>query len=373
MTDLINTYHKACQESGYSEDPLQRQAITSLQRIIDEVSSVSRLKQSIWHRLFRRIVNSEQQRVKGLYLWGGTGRGKTWLMHLFYQSLPIKEKMTIHFHAFMTEVHEKLSLMGKQKNPLCKLAAEYAQKTRVICLDEFIVTNITDAMILYGLLDSLYFHGVVIIMTSNRVPDDLYKNGLQRERFLPAINLIKENSTQIEINGADDYRLKLLDAADVMYVPEDEQTEKQMLARFEQLATGKGVAKKALVINHRQIMSIRCADDTVWFDFSVICGEQRAAHDYMEIAKTFHTVFISSIPVLFSEQDAYARRFMYLIDALYSYHVKLIFSAQAKPAELYRGVLVAFGFKRTASRLIEMQSHRYFEIEHQLDKPRFLS
>jgi len=309
-----------------------------------------------------------QQPIKGLYLWGGVGRGKTWLMNLFYEELAIKEKYRVHFHHFMLDIHGKLDSLSrqgkKQTDPLQHIARELAAQYRLLCIDEFIVTNITDAMILSELLQALLKLRVCLVATSNRVPDDLYLNGLQRERFLPAIDLIKQNTEVFHLDGGVDHRTALLELSDVYYSPITEDTDSKISLRMQELAITPVNKNVTLRILGRDIETVCCSEEVAWFEFDVICTSPRAAQDYIELAQRYSTIIISNIPVLDENSDDQARRFIYLIDELYDRSVKLIASAEAAPDNLYRGNMLEFAFHRTSSRLIEMRSHQYLSQSH---------
>jgi cell division protein ZapE len=361
---LIEHYHQALRQPDMVHDAAQEQAILKLASLSNELATHRPFALLCTLRKFSPLQRFRPQPAHGLYLWGSVGRGKTWLMNLFYEELPIKEKKRMHFHPFMLDIHQQLGTLKKQKNPLQQIARELAKKYRVICIDEFIVTNITDAMILSELLHNLFRNQVRLVATSNRVPDNLYLNGLQRERFLPAIELIKKHNEVFHLDGGVDHRTSLLELADVYYYPIDESTGQRMEQRIRELAITPVVENKILTILDREIMTVRCSDEIAWFDFDVICSTPRAAQDYILIAQQYSTVFISNIPVLDEHSDDKARRFIYLIDALYDRNVKLIASARSEPERIYRGTMLEFAFHRTSSRLIEMRSHHYLRKPH---------
>lgn len=315
-------------------------------------------------RLFNRLLKAKKSPVSGLYLWGGVGRGKTWMMDLFFDTLPFEEKIRLHFHHFMRAVHDQLSLLKGQQNPLKLIARNFAKKYIILCLDEFHVADITDAMLLYGLLDALFSEGVSLVATSNQAPDELYKNGLQRERFIPAIELIKRHTEVVNIDGDLDHRLRLLEKADTWYDARQADSQATLRARFEELAPCQGTENDGLRINYRNIEALMCADDVAWFSFNALCAGPRASADYIEIARRFHTLFISDIPVMNDAIDDQARRFVNMIDEFYDRNLKLIISADAGPDRLYQGESLAFEFERTASRLEEMRSHEYLQRPH---------
>lgn len=366
---LTEQYKKALQQPDMVDDAIQQQAIYKLETLSRQLTANdknSRLDKIINILSFKKHKNKP---LAGIYLWGGVGRGKTWLMNLFYEELPVKEKYRIHFHHFMLDIHEKLGNLnkqndGKQKNPLQQIAKDLAQSYKLLCIDEFIVTNITDAMILSELLHALFKHQVCLVATSNRIPDDLYINGLQRERFLPAIELIKSHTEVFHLDSGVDHRTSLLEQSDVYCFPIVDDTQQKITQRMQELAITPVVEKKILTIQNRKIETIRCSDDIAWFDFNVICTTPRAAQDYIELAQQFNTVIISNIDVMDEYSDDMARRFIYLIDELYDRNVKFIASANAAPEDLYQGDMLEFAFHRTSSRLIEMRSHQYLSQPH---------
>ena len=360
----IEVYHQDLKKNGYIDDPAQKQAVNALQHLYDELLANPTAKITFIQRLLNLLTNCHTVPVKGLYIWGEVGRGKTWLMNLFYESLPFENKLRLHFHHFMLDIHEQLASLHNLKNPLTVIASDFARKYRVLCLDEFIVTNITDAMLLSGLLEALVDNGVTLVATSNRIPDDLYKNGLQRERFLPAIDLIKQHTNVMHIDGDTDHRIALLEQDDVYYTPVTANTNDELRKRMEALAPCRIVYDHVLTIHKRPIKTLMHADEIAWFEFDILCGAPRAAPDYIELAKEYHTIILSNVPVMDENLDDKARRFIYLIDELYDRSVKLIISADAAPEKLYTGDMLDFAFNRTSSRLIEMRSREYLEKPH---------
>jgi cell division protein ZapE len=358
-------YRLIIQSGSHREDPAQQIAIETFQQIYDRLSAECEQSSRFIPALLDKLLGKKSNPVQGLYLWGDVGRGKTWLMSLFYESLPFENKQRLHFHHFMLDVHKRLGELQNQKNPLHIIARDYAEKYRVLCLDEFIVTNITDAMLLYGLLEALFSHGLTLIATSNRVPDDLYLNGLQRERFLPAIDLIRQHTQVLHLDGDTDHRLALLEQSDVYYTPITQTTHHKLERRMELLATDHIEKNKILNVLNREIQTIACSNEIVWFDFEVLCNAPRAAQDYIVLAKDFHTILLSNVPIMDEYQDDKARRFIYLIDELYDKSVKLILSTETVPDQLYTGELLKFAFNRTRSRLIEMRSEEYLSKPHQ--------
>jgi len=364
---LLEHYQRALEQPDMVEDRTQRLAVEKLDRLTRHLASH---RPSMLERLKRRfpLLPVTITPITGLYLWGGVGRGKTWLMNMFYDALPFRDKKRIHFHHFMLDIHGKLDRLNKsvdrrKKDPLEKIARDIASQTRIICIDEFIVTNITDAMILSKLLHALFDNGVCIVATSNRVPDDLYLNGLQRERFLPAIELIRAHMDVFNLDGGVDHRTALLEVSDVYYHPIDESTHADIERRLDEISITPLVRNTAIEILGRKIPTIAHSEDVAWFEFDVICNAPRAAQDYIELAQRYNTIAVSNIPVLV-EQDDMARRFIYLIDELYDRNVKLIASALDAPQNLYKGTMLEFAFNRTSSRLVEMRSHKYLSSSH---------
>jgi len=357
-------YHRELEKNGFVSDASQKQAVDALQLLYDELAASTAAEFSFIKRLRCFFASFHAAPVKGLYIWGGVGRGKTWLMNLFYESLPFENKLRLHFHHFMLDVHEQLARLHNLKNPLTVIANGFAKNYRVLCLDEFIVTNITDAMLLSGLLEALVKNGVILVATSNRIPDDLYKNGLQRERFLPAIDLIKRHTHVMHIDGDTDHRIALLEQDDIYYTPVTTNTNDKLTKRMESLAPCTISYGRVLTIHKRPIKTLMHADEIAWFDFDALCDAPRATPDYIEIAHDYHTIILSNVPVMDENMDDKARRFIYLIDELYDRSVKLVISADAEPEKLYTGDMLNFAFNRTSSRLIEMRSKEYLEKPH---------
>ena len=354
-------YQTALERPDFHDDPGQRRALSHVQALHDELLRGDVRRRN--HGLLR-LFNRRPPLQKGLYLWGGVGRGKTFLMDGLYNSLPFAEKRRVHFHRFMQGVHEEMKKLPRSPDPLTVIARGLAGELRLLCLDEFHVNDIADAMLLSGLLHALMANGVAMVMTSNARPDELYKNGLQRERFLPAIDLIKHNTTVVQLEGGVDYRLNLIEKGGAYHVFRDGYDGRVICAQFLELAPGAPLQPAKLHINHHAIDVTAMSDDVVWFDFSALCETPRAAADYVEIARCFHTVLIDHVPVMDDSRNDVAKRFIDLIDALYDHGVKLIVTAQTDPAGLYRGSRLAFAFERAVSRLNEMRSHRYLAQAH---------
>ena len=358
-------YQQDLADPDFLPDPEQAAAVVHLDRLYgDLLASHDRKTPGILRRLVvRRDVLPLWEPVLGLYLWGGVGRGKTYLMDAFFDALPLEEKQRIHFHRFMRQVHRDLRRYEGEKNPLDLIAAAFARKTRVLCFDEFFVSDITDAMILAGLMGGLFERGVTLVATSNTAPDGLYQNGLQRTRFLPAIGLLKQHTVVVNVGGDTDFRLRQLERAELYHWPLDSGADESLMRCFRALAPDQGVAGRDLEIEGRIIASRWVADDVVWFDFAALCDGPRSQNDYIELAMEFHAVLLSNVPE-FVDQDDRARRFINLVDEFYDRNVKLVLSAEKPLAELYTRGCLGFEFERTRSRLLEMQSHDYLALQH---------
>lgn len=352
-------YEAISKQPDFVHDAAQAEAIAKLDALWHElIEFKSRRNQFLGRSLFSPDV------PKGLYVWGGVGRGKTLLMDAFYDCLPYRRKRRIHFHNFMAEVHHELKALAGEKDPLIALASNIAKSTRLLCFDEFHVNDIADAMILGRLLEALFARGVVLITTSNYPPDGLYPHGLQRQNFLPAIELLKRELRVINVDGGNDYRMSAKIRAPLYMVPANAENESSMNTMFERLSSGEEQDQTHLEVQGRQIAVKKLASNVVWFDFKDICGGPRAQDDYLEIAHTYATVFLSGIPRMTAEEAAEAQRFTWLVDVFYDNNVKLVASAEAPPAELYMDGVHASEFARTASRLTEMQSRSYLELPH---------
>ena len=305
-----------------------------------------------------------RETVRGLYVWGGVGRGKTFLMDLFFEHLQIEQKRRIHFHRMMHDVHERLKALDRVEDPLDKVAASIAKDTRVLCFDEFFVSDIGDAMILGRLLEGLFSRGVTLITTSNARPDDLYKEGLQRQRFLPAIELLKQYTDIVNMDGGTDYRLRILQKAGTYLSPDDAAAAEKLNYFFDETASVQVESDVSLDINGRDIRARRRAKGVAWFRFADICDGPRSQADYIEIARWYPSVIISGVPQFDALHDDQARRFISLVDEFYDRRVKLILSADVAVQDLYAGSRLTFEFDRTISRLIEMQSTTYLALPH---------
>lgn len=363
-------YQKDLKSNGFSHDPAQEMAVAHLQRLYDDLTASKRTQQapkgSLLNTLKRKLTPAPPNKIKGLYFWGGVGRGKTYLVDTFYNALPFEDKLRIHFHRFMHRVHEELKHLKGRSDPLPLIAEKLAKEARVICFDELFVQDITDAMLLGTLMEELFKRGVVLVATSNIVPDDLYKNGLQRQRFIPAIEAIKANCEVVNVDGGIDYRMRTLTQAEIYHAPLDEKADSNLVGYFNQLAPDHQAhsENKPIIINGREITARMEADDVAMFDFDVLCGGPRSQNDYMEISRLYHAVLLADVRQMGEKNDDIARRFIALVDEFYERHVKLIISAEAPLEELYSGGRLSFEFKRCISRLQEMQSHEYLAREH---------
>jgi cell division protein ZapE len=317
-----------------------------------------------WLDFFKATRLAGNDSELGLYIWGGVGRGKTFLMDLFFESLSIEAKKRIHFHRMMHEVHDRLAQLGDIEDPLDQVADDIARDTRVLCFDEFFVSDIGDAMILARLLQGLFARGVTLVATSNSAPDDLYRDGLQRQRFLPAIEQLKKHTRVVCLDGDTDYRLQLLQQDGTYLSPDDAVAQSKLQHYFDETASSKVSQDRCLRVNGRDIPTRACAKGVAWFQFENICDGPRSQNDYIEIARWFPVVIVSEVPVFDETLENQARRFIALVDEFYDRRVKLIVSANVDAVDLYRGERLSFEFDRTVSRLVEMQSAEYLAAPH---------
>ena len=353
-------YAEGVARGDWSDDPAQHAALRELDRLHAALSAPAKRK-GLLDTLFGKPATASPN---GLYLWGGVGRGKTFLIDLFYAGLPIREKRRTHFHRFMREVHERLRAHAGERGPLAIIAREWRAQLRVLVLDEFFVNDIGDAMLLGRLLGRLFEEGVIVVTSSNAAPRELYKDGLQRARFLPAIALIERHCNVVHLDSPHDYRLRALTRSPVYRAPLDDGSDAWLESRWRELGGDSGHRDAGIEIEGRRI-GVRARDNgMVWFDFAAVCEGPRGSADYIEIGTEFHTVLLGGVPVFDAQRDDATRRFITLIDELYDRHVNLICSADASPAALYRGERLTAAFERTASRLIEMQSAEYLALEH---------
>lgn len=351
-------YQARSQQQALSKDPYQERVLKHLDRLAQALTPGSTQDQG----LLARILGKKGSPA-GVYLWGGVGAGKTMLMDIFFEALPFPEKKRTHFHHFMRTIHANLKQQAKRSNPLEHVSRLIASQCRVLCLDEFIVTDITDAMILSGLLKNLFAAGVCLVTTSNTEPGELYKNGLQRERFLPAIELIKRHLQVIHLDNCIDYRLQTLQREGTYHYPLNDRTRQQMGSTFASLS-GCPAVEGEIEINHRPIAFRGMAKGVAWFDFQVLCKSARSQNDYIEIAGLFHSLLVSDIRAMDAQSDDAARRFLNLIDILYNHKVKLVIFADVPVTDLYKGKRLTAEFKRAVSRLFEMQSEEYLALPH---------
>ena len=365
----VARYRADLQAGLLQEDAAQFRAVGHFQRLFDDLARQDALPQPGMVSKLKSLLGRSAAPMpapRGLYLYGGVGRGKTYLMDVFYEALPFERKLRTHFHRFMQRVHAELATLKHQKNPLELVAKTLADEARVLCFDEFFVSDIGDAMILGGLLEHLMVQGVTLVATSNIEPEFLYENGLQRERFLPAIALLKSRTDIIELDNGTDYRLRSLQQAKIYYSPLGEGAQLELRNSFARLASDHaqhGTDTQIEVLG-RTVLAREFADDVVWFDFKQLCGGPRSPYDYIELAKIYHAVIVSDVPQLDASLDDMARRFISMVDEFYDRNVKLIISAQVPLLKLYSGTSLAFAFERTSSRLLEMQSEEYLAREH---------
>lgn len=365
MTPL-EKYRLDLRREDFVADKAQKRAVRLTERLYHELLQprAMPLASSWFARRLRRPRHTGVVPIKGLYFWGGVGRGKTYVVDSFYECLPLAEKSRLHFHGFMRRVHQELKTLKDVASPLERVADHIARGTRVLCFDEFHVTDITDAMLLGNLLKGLFARGVTLVATSNEHPDRLYWGGLQRERFLPAIDALKAHTEVFHFDSDTDYRLRALERAEIYHSPLDERAHDSLRRTFDAVAPDAGEEAGSIEIEGRNIDTVRRADGVVWFDFEAICSGPRAVADYIEIARLYQTVLVSNVPVMDSLHDDAARRFVHLVDEFYDRNVKLVLSAAAAPEGLYRGERLCGMFARTASRLHEMQSHDYLARPH---------
>jgi cell division protein ZapE len=355
--NVLEYYHQALAERGYQPDPAQQRAIERLQQAYEEWVAYKAQRASA----FKRLINRPDV-PGGVYLWGGVGRGKSFLMDSFYTAVPVVRKTRIHFHEFMRDVHRQLDTLKGMADPLNEVARLIAKKYRLICFDEFHVSDVADAMIMYNLLSALFANGVSFIMTSNYEPDTLYPNGLHRDRLLPTIALLKEKLDVLNVDAGIDYRKRALEQVTAYYTPLSAAADAALRQAYATLAEAHDEDPR-IRIEAREIRALRRAGGVIWFDFHTLCGGPRSQNDYLEIAAQFHTVILSDVPAMPASMSSEARRFTWLIDVFYDHKVKLLMSAAVPPEELYTEGMLANEFHRTVSRIIEMQSLEYMQAE----------
>jgi len=359
---LTDAYQALIAAGRLEPDLAQVTAIKALSRLQADLVAASR--PGAIARGFDRLLGRRRPAIRGVYLWGGVGRGKTLMMDLFFECLPFADKERAHFHRFMANVHKALKSLKDEANPLDQVADEIAVRSRIVCFDEFAVSDIADAMILGNLFTALFERGVALATTSNVKPEDLYRDGLQRQRFVPAIEAIRANTRVIEVNGKNDYRLRVLQRADVYQSPAGTEADERLAEYLAAIAPDTLLPPREIEVLGRSVSHRGYADGVIWFDFDAICDGPRSQDDYIELSRLYQTVLVSGIPRFDTTTENQARRFIALVDEFYERRVKLIVSADAPVAELYAGQRLDFEFNRTRSRLQEMQSFDYLSAAH---------
>ncbi|HHF3038074.1 TPA: cell division protein ZapE [Vibrio diabolicus] len=365
MTPL-QQYQKDIAEHGFQRDEAQYQAVVALDKLyhaIVEFQSAPVPQLSKWQKLMGKKIDMPEP-PKGLYFWGGVGRGKTYLMDAFFDALPTQRKMRVHFHRFMYRVHDELKLLGDVENPLAKVADKFKEEADVVCFDEFFVSDITDAMILATLLQEMFKRQMILVATSNIEPQNLYRNGLQRARFLPAIDMILARCDVLNVDSGVDYRLRTLEQAEIYHYPLDEQANINLNKYYQQLTGERQIVAHQIEVNHRQLEVIEASDGVLHASFAQLCQTARSQNDYIELSRIYHTVLLADVQQMNRKIDDAARRFIALVDEFYERNVKLIISAEVPMEDLYTEGQIEFEFKRCLSRLTEMQSHEYLAREH---------
>jgi cell division protein ZapE len=359
----LQRYRRDVASGALLADPAQESVMCQLDDLCSRLLARAAEQNTVWARA-RRVMGRPAAPERGLYIWGGVGRGKTHLVDMFYDSLALERKLRVHFHRFMQRVHSALTQHSGAKNPLEAVADEIADEALVLCFDEFFVSDIGDAMILGGLIDALFRRGVTLVATSNIPPLDLYRDGLQRSRFLPAIALLEQHLTVTQLEAATDYRFRTLQRADLWHVPHDGAASAALSEYFLSLTGQEAGDPKTVDINQRAVNLLADAPGVAWATFSTLCEEPRSAVDYVEMAREYHTVLIEQIPLLDRDKEDAARRFINLVDEFYDRNVKLIATAVQPPETLYDGSRLRFEFDRTVSRLQEMRTQEYLKAEH---------
>ncbi|EJO37231.1 cell division protein ZapE [Acinetobacter radioresistens] len=351
-------YSQALSSGQFLPDEAQAQAVQELDRVWHEL--IHRYKAS--KKAFRRF--RRQTAPRGVYMWGGVGRGKTWLMDQFFESIPFRRKLRMHFHHFMQHVHRELNKLSGQRNPLDLVADQIYKDAVIICFDEFFVSNVTDAMILSDLFQKLFQRGITLVATSNIAPDGLYKNGIHRDRFLPTIEMVKKNCVVLNVDAGVDYRLRVLKQAQLFKAPLSHEAQQWIARRFSALTQTQVQSQESIIINNRIVETIGHTEDVLWCEFSELCLKPRSPSDFIEIANIYNTVLVSNVPHLTDQINDATRRFIYLVDEFYDRGVKLLLTSQDDIINIYQGEKLAFEIERTRSRLLEMQSDEYLHSEH---------
>ena len=362
-------YSADLDRAGFVADAAQANAVDLLEdlfhRLVARADKQSHPFAGSGSALLGKVLGSKRRRPEqGLYFWGGVGRGKTYLVDTFFEALPFQAKMRVHFHRFMQRVHDDLTGLAGEKNPLEKIADNISKEALVICFDEFFVSDIADAMLLGGLMEALFHRGVTLVATSNIQPSELYKDGLQRGRFLPAIALIEQYTQVVNVDSGTDYRLRTLEKAELWHCPLDPEASGVLASNFSALANEVAPLAGAIEINHRTIEVVSAVESILWVTFEELCQKPRSASDFVELGRIYQTVLLDGIRVMGADEEDVARRFINLIDEFYDRNVKLVATAEASPEGLYQGARLQFEYQRTLSRLLEMQSREYLAQEH---------
>lgn len=355
--NVLEYYQHALKERGFKSDPAQLRAVERLQQGYDDWVRYKAKRSNALKRLINR-----PSLPRGVYLWGGVGRGKSFLMDSFYSVVPVVRKTRLHFHEFMRAVHRQLDELKGMADPLDEVARRIAKKYRLICFDEFHVSDIADAMILYNLLRALFANGVSFVMTSNYEPSTLYPDGLHRDRMLPTIALLKEKLDILNVDAGIDYRHRALEQVQAYYTPLGAQADRALHEAYSAIADTADEDPR-VIVEERELKALRRAGGVIWFDFATLCGGPRSQNDYLELAMRFHTVILSNTPRMSAAQSSEARRFTWLIDVFYDHKVKLLMSAEVEPEKLYTQGVLSNEFHRTVSRIIEMQSREYMDAQ----------
>ncbi len=350
-------YNKKIAQQHIEHDAIQTSVISILDRIFKDLIKRQQIRQSALGKIRRSI--KPRPPVTGLYLWGSVGIGKTFLMDIFYENLPVK-KTRLHFHNFMRQLHQQLRQQQGVKDPLKKIAKKIADDYLVICFDEFFVNNVTDAILLRNLFEYLFNAGICLVATSNTAPDNLYLDGLQRQQFLPAIALIQQHTEVIHMQSNKDYRLQYICEKGVYYTPNNQQAEHNLEICFKHFSKSTSQPDTNIIINNRTINIVKKSTDVIWFEFQAICQPPRSQDDYLDICKSFHTIIVSNVPVIDERDNSSITLFINLIDVLYDQRKRVIISAQTEIDAIYQKGRKSFDFNRTRSRLIEMNSANYF-------------
>lgn len=363
MNGPLDEYRRRLDAGRVAPDEAQLDAVRELDRLYRDLATTAPPPRG-WRRGLARVMKRPIVPARGVYLWGSVGRGKTFMMDLFYGCLPFDDKLRLHFHRFMASVHENLKSFREHEDPLDCVAEKLADQTRIVCFDEFAVTDIADAMILSNLFSGLFARGVSLAATSNLEPGELYTGGLQRQRFLPTIDLIRAHTKVVHVGGELDYRLQFLEKAETYLHPSGESAQRRLEGYFRKMAGDDGDGGGRIDVLNRPIDYMRSSDGVIWFDFTQVCDGPRSQDDYIEISRLYQTVLVSDVPQFDARRENQARRFIALVDEFYDRRVKLILSAERPLDELYIGKKLTHEFKRTRSRLVEMQSRDYLAAAH---------